>query len=105
MRIRRSVLNALSEVVTDKGYHSNDTVWAVQEAQARSYLPEPKRPRRHEAGLSPRPRKCFEAAIDSRRRVQSESHLQANSGCGNATGTPQPAMLAYFRHFLVQERA
>jgi transposase len=43
-------LKALSEVVADKGYHSNDTVWAVQEAQARSYLPEPKRPRRKWAG-------------------------------------------------------
>jgi hypothetical protein len=32
-------LNALSEVVADKGYHSNDTVWAVQEAQAAELPP------------------------------------------------------------------
>jgi transposase len=40
-------LNALTEIVADKGYHSNETVLAVQQAQARSYIPEPKRPRRN----------------------------------------------------------
>jgi transposase len=36
--------------VADKGYHSNDTVLNIRRAQARSYLPEPKRGRRNWAG-------------------------------------------------------
>jgi hypothetical protein len=33
-------------VVTDKGYHSDETVLAVQEIEARSYFSEPQRPKR-----------------------------------------------------------
>jgi transposase len=40
----------LAEIVADKGYHSNDTVLNIRRAQARSYLPEPKRGRRNWAG-------------------------------------------------------
>lgn len=43
-------LNALTEIVADKGYHSNETVLAVQQAEARSYIPEPKRARRNWIG-------------------------------------------------------
>jgi transposase len=39
-------LSPLAEIVADKGYHSSETVLAVQQAEARSYIPEPKRPRR-----------------------------------------------------------
>src|SRR6266536_1129732 len=62
----RVSLNALSEVVADKGYHSNDTVLAVQQAQARSYIPEPKRPARNWAGKKDEQR----AVYANRRRVQ-----------------------------------
>ena len=40
-------LNALSEVVADKGYHSDETMLAIARAKARSYIPEPKRPLRN----------------------------------------------------------
>ena len=43
-------LNALTEIVADKGYHSNETVLAVHQAEARSYIPEPKRARRNWIG-------------------------------------------------------
>jgi transposase len=59
-------LNALAEVVTDKGYHSNDTVLDVQQAQARSYIPEPKRPRRQWAGKADEQK----AVYANRRRVK-----------------------------------
>jgi transposase len=36
-------LSPLAEIVADKGYHSGKTVLAVQQAEARSYIPEPKR--------------------------------------------------------------
>jgi hypothetical protein len=34
-------------VVADKGYHSDETVLAIAQAEARSYIPEPKRPLRN----------------------------------------------------------
>lgn len=43
----RVSLNPLAEVVADKGYHSDETMLAVKEAAARSYIPEPKRQRRN----------------------------------------------------------
>jgi transposase len=36
-------LNPMVEIVADKGYHSGDIVLTIEQAQARSYLPEPKR--------------------------------------------------------------
>jgi transposase len=39
-------LRPMAEIVADKGYHSSKTVLAVQQAEARSYIPEPKRRRR-----------------------------------------------------------
>lgn len=59
-------LNPLAEIVADKGYHSNDTVLNVQKAQARSYIPEPKRGRRKWAG-----KKAEQKAVyGNRRRVK-----------------------------------
>jgi transposase len=59
-------LNPLAEIVADKGYHSNDTVLNVQQAQARSYMPEPKRGRRKWAG-----KKAEQNAVyGNRRRVK-----------------------------------
>jgi transposase len=59
-------LNPLAEIVADKGYHSNDTVLNVQRAQARSYIPEPKRGRRKWAG-----KKAEQNAVyGNRRRVK-----------------------------------
>jgi transposase len=59
-------LHPLAEIVSDKGYHSNESVLYVQRAQARSYIPEPKRGRRKWAG-KPGERKAVYA---NRRRVQ-----------------------------------
>jgi transposase len=59
-------LDPLAEIVGDKGYHSNDTVLNVQQAQARSYIPEPKRPRRKWAGKADEQK----AVYANRRRVQ-----------------------------------
>ena len=40
----------VEEVVADKGYHSNDVLTGLEEAQVRSYIPEPKRGRRRWKG-------------------------------------------------------
>jgi transposase len=58
-------LTPLAEIVADKGYHSSETVLAVQQAKARSYFPEPKRPRRKWAGKVAEQR----AVYANRRRV------------------------------------
>lgn len=59
-------LNPLAEVVADKGYHSDETMLAVKEAEARSYIPEPKRPQRNWAGKAD----AKKAVHANRRRVQ-----------------------------------
>ena len=59
-------LNPLAEIVADKGYHSSETVLAVQESEARSYIPEPKRQRRKWAGKSAEQK----AVYANRRRVK-----------------------------------
>jgi transposase len=59
-------LNPLAEVVADKGYHSDETMLAVKEGEARSYIPEPKRPQRNWAGKAD----AKEAVYANRRRVQ-----------------------------------
>jgi len=56
-------LSPLTEIVADKGYHSGKTVLAVQQAEARSYIPEPKRPRRKWAG-----KKAEQKAVYANRR-------------------------------------
>src|SRR6476619_5223185 len=59
-------LNALSEVVADKGYHSDETMLAIAQAEARSYIPEPKRPRRNWDGKADEQK----AVYANRRRVK-----------------------------------
>jgi transposase len=59
-------LTPLAELVTDKGYHSSQTVLAVQQIQARSYIPEPKRQRRKWAGKTVEQ----QAVYANRRRVK-----------------------------------
>ena len=59
-------LNPLAEVVADKGYHSNDTMLVVQAAEARSYIPEPKREDRKWAGKAAQQK----AVYANRRRVK-----------------------------------
>src|SRR4051795_11950346 len=59
-------LNALSEIVTDKGYHSDEVVLAIEQAEARSYIPEPKRPARKWKGKSEEQK----AVYANRRRVK-----------------------------------
>jgi transposase len=58
-------LTPLAELVTDKGYHSGETVLALQQAKTRSYIPEPKRPRRKWAGKAAEQ----QAVYANRRRV------------------------------------
>ena len=62
----RVSLNPLAEIVADKGYHSSETVLAVQQAEARSYIPEPKRKRRKWAGKTAEQK----AVYANRRRVK-----------------------------------
>src|SRR4030095_3929503 len=50
--------------------------------------------------VSARPRKCYEAAVDSRRCIQFEPYFPAEAGCGDATGTPQPPTGSRFCHFV-----
>jgi transposase len=59
-------LNPLAEIVADKGYHSSETVLAVQQAEARSYIPEPKRQPRKWAGKAAEQK----AVYANRRRVK-----------------------------------
>lgn len=59
-------LNPLAEIVADKGYHSSETVLAVQQAEARSYIPEPKRKRRKWVGKTAEQK----AVYANRRRVK-----------------------------------
>jgi transposase len=60
-------LKAMAEIVADKGYHSSQTVLAVQQAEARSYIPEPKRQARKWAGKTAEQK----AVYANRRRVKS----------------------------------
>ena len=53
------------EAVTDKGYHSNETLQVMAEAQVRSYISEPDRGRRHWEGKS----EAQQAVYGNRRRI------------------------------------
>ena len=57
---------ALSEVVTDKGYHSNAVLREQEELGVRTYIPEPKRGRRNWKGKSAERK----ATYNNRRRVR-----------------------------------
>lgn len=65
-------LHPIAEVVADRGYHSGATMLAMQEAEARTYIPEPKRQRRKWAGKAEE----RAAVYANRRRVQG-SHGKA----------------------------
>lgn len=62
----RISLTPLAEIVADKGYHSGETVLAVQRAESRSYIPEPRRQRRKWAGKAAEQK----AVYANRRRVR-----------------------------------
>lgn len=59
-------VKGMEEVVADKGYHSGNTVMSVQQAEVRSYLSEPQRPRRKWAGKKDEQ----QAVYANRRRVK-----------------------------------
>jgi len=65
---RPGVVRPVEEVVTDKGYHSNETVSALTEACVRAYLSEPDRGRRNWRGQP------FEqqAVYANRRRIRGD---------------------------------
>jgi len=56
------------EVVGDKGYHSNDSLQAMAEAEVRSYISEPDRGRRCWKGKP----EAQQAVYDNRRRIRGE---------------------------------
>src|SRR5205809_8045627 len=58
----------LTEVVADKGFHSNETMGDLKEYGIRSYISEPKRGRRHRID-KPEER---DAVYANRRRIQGE---------------------------------
>lgn len=59
-------LEPLSEIVADKGYHSNATILGLRQAQARTYIPEPRRPNRNWDGKAEERK----AVYANRRRVR-----------------------------------
>jgi hypothetical protein len=65
-------VHGIKEIVTDKGYHSGKTVLALEQVEARSYIPEPKRPRRKWDGKTEEQ----QAVYANRRRVKG-SHGKA----------------------------
>jgi transposase len=71
-------LNGITEIVTDKGYHSGQTVVALGEKAVRTYIPEPKRGRRQWAGKAEEQ----QAVYGNRRRVQGHhgKHLLKKRG-------------------------
>ncbi len=62
----------LSEIVTDKGYHSNDTMTAFRDLGIRSYISEPDRGRRNWKGKSEEQ----QAVYANRRRIRGDRGKQ-----------------------------
>ena len=60
--------NWLSEIVTDKGYHSNETLVDLNEFEIRSYISEPNRGRRNWIGKEAE----RDAVYNNRRRIRGE---------------------------------
>jgi transposase len=60
--------NWLAELVTDKGYHSNETIIDLKEFKIRSYISEPKRRRRNWTGKTTE----RDAVYANRRRIRGE---------------------------------
>lgn len=59
-------VKGIEEVVADKGYHSGPALVALEQAEVRSYIPEPQRGRRKWAGKEQEQK----AVYDNRRRVK-----------------------------------
>ena len=59
-------LKPMAEIVADKGYHSSETLVQIEQAEARSYIPEPKREGRNWAGKAAEQK----AVYANRRRVK-----------------------------------
>jgi transposase len=59
-------VNGIEEIVADKGYHSGQTVLSVEQAEVRSYIPEPKRQPRNWTGKADEQK----AVYGNRRRVK-----------------------------------
>src|SRR5271157_2825237 len=59
-------VNGMEEVVADEGYHSSKTVLAVGQAEVRSYISEPRRPRQTWAGKAEEQK----AVYGNRRRIK-----------------------------------
>jgi transposase len=57
-----------AELVTDKGYHSREVIWTIQEAGIRTYISEPERGRQHWTGQQPEQN----AVYGNRRRIRAE---------------------------------
>jgi transposase len=71
-------VNGIAEIVADKGYHSGPAIVALEQVQARSYIPEPKRGRRKWDGKADEQ----QAVYANRRRVQGHhgKHLLKKRG-------------------------
>jgi transposase len=65
---RHIASNWLEELVTDKGYHSNDTLVDLKELEIRSYISEPKRGRRNWIGKQAE----RDAVYANRRRIRGD---------------------------------
>ena len=71
-------LNGIKEIVADKGYHSGQSVMLLGQSEVRTYIPEPKRGRRHWVGKGEEQ----QAVYANRRRVQGRhgKHLLKRRG-------------------------
>ena len=78
-----------SEVVADKGYHSNKTMTGVKERELRSYVSEPKRGRRKWKGK----RDAQKATYGNRRRIRGNRGKRLQRGRGEKVERPFAHML------------
>ncbi len=77
------------EAVADKGYHSNDTLMALEEAEVRTYISEPDRGRRQ---WKDKP-EAQQAVYGNRRRISGEHGKAAVAAAGRVAGTQLRACL------------
>ena len=78
-----------SEVVADKGYHSNKTMTGVKDRELRSYVSEPKRGRRKGKGK----RDAQKATYGNRRRIRGNRGKRLQRGRGEKVERPFAHML------------
>ena len=84
----------ITEVVGDKGYHSNDTMVAFADLGIRSYVSEPDRGRRNWKGKSA----AREAVYANRRRIRGARRATAAAPARGTARTPQCASLRNRAH-------